>query len=102
MIRPSPRSKSSQTNCSTPIPHARVLQSWTPKRPPPCTFAEARIKEHDRKPGFRESTKPARQVALHVNASSVDALEIDRGEPFLDDNGRFIPNALTTIFVMRK
>ena len=26
----------------------------------------------------------------------------DNGEPLLDDNGRFIPNELTTLFVMRK
>src|SRR5262249_25413455 len=26
----------------------------------------------------------------------------DKGEPLLDENGRFIPNELTTLFVMRK
>src|SRR6266853_833403 len=33
---------------------------------------------------------------------SYSVKEDDAGEPLLDDNGRYIPNALTTIFVMRK
>jgi plastocyanin len=33
---------------------------------------------------------------------SYTVLEDDTGEPLLDENGRFIPNELTTLFVMRK